>query len=67
MSSKREQVNIRLHREDRRAFEKAARSKHKKLSEWLRDLAWRELERQKRQSAPRRAGRNGDRRPGAAA
>lgn len=61
MSSRQEQINIRLSRQERQTFDKAARKKHKKLSEWFRDLAWRELERLQRQS------RNGDRRSGAAA
>ena len=61
MSSREEQINIRLSRQERRTFDKAARKKHKKLSEWFRDLAWRELERQQR------LGRNGDRQSGAPA
>ena len=55
MSTKRSQVNIRLHPEERRAFEKAARSKHKKLSEWFRDLARRELEQKRNQNSRGRA------------
>jgi len=46
MSLKRAQVNIRLDPQERRQFNSLARKKHKRLSEWFRDLARRELERQ---------------------
>ncbi len=45
--TKRSQINIRLHRQELREFAAAARKERKHLSEWFRDLAREELERQR--------------------